>query len=1476
MFTCPLPSNKIWKQLVEIHGENKAKTIWIAYKGEIPSKFLTVVNAPSRVSTNVSVEQPAVVQESSYEEASKKADLKQPIVEIFEGFWNRQQVALQTDKVFLFGDNTNDRTITKYVPSATQAVIRGLSNAIGIDTKKDRGTSSSSYLTDNDFEWFKNHVDEQIQKAKDSGKTIVIPADGIGTGKAMLKEKAPKLFEYLQQKLNELKNTQITPEQQAQQLYSQYLEQNPNGNIEGFKEFVNSFNKTNLEQQSENKSIQQIYKENTYLEEFINSVTNDNDNISIYNVKEMLDKHGEGRIVKLNKILYNAINRLWDNNIFAKNNLKIKFVDSLPENAIGNFNKDNNEITIDKRKFLNNVISEDKSYPIFYLGYILNHEIIHYLTPKDLSLKIEYVDRALNGKFGDTFRLEHEREFGKNIKELYDIAIKELDNVEDYGFLNLAEFVAEAMSNTSFQEKLASIPFKSSKESLWKRFVKILSAYLSLDTKKPITNTLLEGVIAETTNYITENSNIQRTYKRRKTGKIENIDIGYDFMFTTQKNIGSLSDFISQKSQDFQSFQQSLNKPNTNPILQGNQQEQAKKFTELQERLSNKEFLEGAKNAFESSEELQNVYYEAAGFSKQINEIADTKKVDEFIKKYKEALPNIKDGKTLISHLQTISNRNTGTTKQFADLIIKLSQQNKSLEKLLNNPNLYAKPDGVGDEGAFHWSLFNNLSVNKIVLELDHFKTNTYDDVFLHELIHNLTTQFIVKDSNLFNQDFYNKVKELYSVFDNHLENNRKVNEPLLKSTKEDIKNIKRVIEYFNFLPSDAIQQELIFGKIGSISTIKNVKLDFKSLENKSKKDVLQELNILLGYKENRVEEIEKGDKDYYYFNSKTFKQENVLSEFLATFMNNAEFREQLKNIDYKNNKSLFQKIVDLVGDFLGLTKNESLYNEFILNLTKFINNNDYSSVAKQTIKTAYENRINLLEQQKQDALNAYTDYIARVSLGIIKNPSSGEYNYESKVKDIVYHGSTSANLLIEGFKKEFLGSNTNAESAKLGFFFSTNKSTTENYFEDQRIVDYKKELEKLKDGYDKFMLLLKEYPNLSINQHAYIRGDRDISEANKLLEFDEKLTKEYINDRINYEKIIIEKLEQLPDKNIIVSTNRDFKNPDIVTTIGYHSAEKELIRAKKDLLYYSNNYLNNGITTETLIMLKDNYEKYAKDYIIIGDEINLIDQKSNQLLAKSIKEQFGENLVLQPKTLGTDANIYNVLLNIKTPKIIDQKGKRYRGDFVEYINEAKLEDKDGVIVNNTIDPFNTNVLIAFEPEQIHILSSKADVEGFKEFINKNKKVDSRFSTAQLSDLLKPMYQGLVKLNNGDQLKTQNELLFGPKVTFVKSFTNELGEDVGLYYLNNETNPIFSSMNGNLKKSLEGLKVDFEKNINSTLKINSENEEKAVILSPKIDEFYNNLSKEEQEKLGNIEELYNELFYPLSDEEFIDMLKCKL
>ena len=143
-------------------------------------------------------------------------------VETFSGNWSREEVAKQTDKVFLFGDNTNDRINTHYVPSMTQAVIRGLPNAIGIDTKKNRGTTKDSYFTDADFDIFKTQVDNAIQQAINSGKTIVIPEGGIGTGKAQLQQRAPKLFNYLQEQLNKLQQKQLFDQTSAPEEFTNH------------------------------------------------------------------------------------------------------------------------------------------------------------------------------------------------------------------------------------------------------------------------------------------------------------------------------------------------------------------------------------------------------------------------------------------------------------------------------------------------------------------------------------------------------------------------------------------------------------------------------------------------------------------------------------------------------------------------------------------------------------------------------------------------------------------------------------------------------------------------------------------------------------------------------------------------------------------------------------------------------------------------------------------------------------------------------------------------------------------------------------------------------------------------------------------------------------------------------------------------------------------------------------------------------
>ena len=71
-----------------------------------------------------------------------------------------------------------------------------------------------------------------------------------------------------------------------------------------------------------------------------------------------------------------------------------------------------------------------------------------------------------------------------------------------------------------------------------------------------------------------------------------------------------------------------------------------------------------------------------------------------------------------------------------------------------------------------------------------------------------------------------------------------------------------------------------------------------------------------------------------------------------------------------------------------------------------------------------------------------YNDYIARVSLGIIKNPSNGEYNYTSQVKDIVYHGTDAKFDKFKPTKPKF----DTLNSIEGVYNFTTNKEFSKKY----------------------------------------------------------------------------------------------------------------------------------------------------------------------------------------------------------------------------------------------------------------------------------------------------------------------------------------------------------------------------------------------------------------------------------------------
>ena len=155
-----------------------------AYQKLLDTKGMTIEhNVPGRKPDIWTKEMPRILtalRDDGLDAFVKVTDEIGSVIRVTE-FWNREAVAADTEYTYLFGDNTNDRLRTNYIPSETQAVIRGLPNAIGIDTRYSRTQDFAD--TDDNFARFQQHVDEQIQKALDIGKPIKVSAGGFATGK---------------------------------------------------------------------------------------------------------------------------------------------------------------------------------------------------------------------------------------------------------------------------------------------------------------------------------------------------------------------------------------------------------------------------------------------------------------------------------------------------------------------------------------------------------------------------------------------------------------------------------------------------------------------------------------------------------------------------------------------------------------------------------------------------------------------------------------------------------------------------------------------------------------------------------------------------------------------------------------------------------------------------------------------------------------------------------------------------------------------------------------------------------------------------------------------------------------------------------------------------------------------------------------------------------------------------------------------
>jgi hypothetical protein len=123
-----------------------------------------------------------------------------PII-VQKAWYTRAQLQAQPNDLFAWGDNLA-RVGGRNNPRSGQAfACRDEPNAVGIPTKLRPSMDDNAFFSDRDFDRAKAAFDEGFFRMADhiaAGGTVIWPADGIGTGRAELAKRAPRIWAYLE------------------------------------------------------------------------------------------------------------------------------------------------------------------------------------------------------------------------------------------------------------------------------------------------------------------------------------------------------------------------------------------------------------------------------------------------------------------------------------------------------------------------------------------------------------------------------------------------------------------------------------------------------------------------------------------------------------------------------------------------------------------------------------------------------------------------------------------------------------------------------------------------------------------------------------------------------------------------------------------------------------------------------------------------------------------------------------------------------------------------------------------------------------------------------------------------------------------------------------------------------------------------------------------------------------------------------
>ena len=118
---------------------------------------------------------------------------------IFQSTIIRRDLHLNRRSLYLFGDNEERKGL-----GGQAGEMRGEPNAHGIRTKKSPGYDRHDFWDDEDFDRVSLLIKEDFEKPYrwvSNSQTVVIPSAHFGTGRADLKERAPRIFKFIERKI---------------------------------------------------------------------------------------------------------------------------------------------------------------------------------------------------------------------------------------------------------------------------------------------------------------------------------------------------------------------------------------------------------------------------------------------------------------------------------------------------------------------------------------------------------------------------------------------------------------------------------------------------------------------------------------------------------------------------------------------------------------------------------------------------------------------------------------------------------------------------------------------------------------------------------------------------------------------------------------------------------------------------------------------------------------------------------------------------------------------------------------------------------------------------------------------------------------------------------------------------------------------------------------------------------------------------